>query len=578
MNRFISQLKRVLPLAAAALCICGMVPLAAQSNKKSSTPAPKSAPAAKPATGGASHGASTTAGHSGPTTSHTGPTTSGRSGPMAGGHAGPTTSNPRGVPTTGNRGMTGARTPGGPAGNRTATGRVAPRGSRTVETRNGAVTRRADGRISDVHDARRGMDIHHGLNGSRRVSVERADHSRLVAERGRRGYIERRYAFHGHDYARRAYYWHGREYNRYYRGYYYHGTFVNVYAPAVYYPPAFYGWAYNPWAAPVAFGWGWGGNPWFGYYGFYFAPYPVYAGPAFWLTDYLISQELQAAYAAQQEANLQAAAAAAQGQALLSADIKAQIADEVKAEIALENSEAQQNTQGQDPDPGSSGIARILGDGHPHVFVAGDPLDVVDAGGAECALSDGDVLQFSGPPPADNQTDVNLVVLASKGGNECQRAATVTVAVADLQEMQNHLRETVDQGMQELQSKQGQGGLPAAPASAQAPPTQTQFAQIAPPPDPNGAADINQQLTQADQADQQAAQDSSAAGAAAGAAPPPPPPASAQTVNIALGQSIDQVTTALGQPVTVIDLGPKKIYKYKDMKITFKDGKVSDVE
>ena len=486
--------------------------------------------------------------------------------------------------------MTTGRTTAGPgggmrnesrpgAGNRTATGRVAPRGSRTVETRNGAVTRRANGRISDVHDARRGMDIHHGLNGGRRVSMERGDHSRLVAERGRRGYIERRYGYRGHDYARRSYYWHGREYPRYYRGYYYHGAFVNVYAPAYYYGPAFYGWAYNPWYTPVSYGWGWAGTPWFGFYGAYFTPYPVYAGPAFWLTDYLISQELQAAYAAQQ-ANAEAAAAAAgAGQAVLTADIKAQIADEVKSEIALENAEAQQNTQGQDPDPGSSGIARMLGDGRPHVFVAGNALDVTDANGAECALSDGDVMQFSGPPPAGNQTDVNLVVLASKGGNECQRAATVTVAVADLQEMQNHLRETVDQGMQELQAKQGQGGLPAAPASATAAPVQTAFAQSAPPPEQNGDADINQQLAQADQVDQQAAQDSSAAGADAGSAPPAPaPPAPTQTVNIALGQSIDQVTTTLGQPLTVVNLGPKKIYKYKDMKITFKDGKVSDVE
>jgi hypothetical protein len=38
------------------------------------------------------------------------------------------------------------------------------------------------------------------------------------------------------------------------------------------------------------------------------------------------------------------------------------------------------------------------------------------------------------------------------------------------------------------------------------------------------------------------------------------------------------VTASLGAPLTVIDLGSKKIYKYKDMKITFKDGKVSDVE
>ena len=55
----------------------------------------------------------------------------------------------------------------------------------------------------------------------------------------------------------------------------YRGMYLNVYAPGLYYSPCFYGWAYNPWAMPIAFGWGWGGSPWFGYYGYYFAPYPI---------------------------------------------------------------------------------------------------------------------------------------------------------------------------------------------------------------------------------------------------------------------------------------------------------------
>jgi hypothetical protein len=47
---------------------------------------------------------------------------------------------------------------------------------------------------------------------------------------------------------------------------------------------------------------------------------------------------------------------------------------------------------------------------------------------------------------------------------------------------------------------------------------------------------------------------------------------------VGLGQTPDQVTAALGQPTRVIDLGTKKIYVYKDMKVTFKAGKVSDIE
>jgi hypothetical protein len=40
----------------------------------------------------------------------------------------------------------------------------------------------------------------------------------------------------------------------------------------------------------------------------------------------------------------------------------------------------------------------------------------------------------------------------------------------------------------------------------------------------------------------------------------------------------DQVTAAFGQPDKIVDLGAKKLYIYKDMKVTFLDGKVSDVQ
>jgi hypothetical protein len=542
--------------------------------------APKAAAPAKPASGtaahsatgaGSAHGAATGA-HTSTGTGHTGPTTSNPSG-----HVTTTTSTgTRGATTTANRPSTsGVATKGAGAPTRTATGGLAPRNVHTVDTGHGAVTRREGGGLRDVHDTRHNMDVHHGLNGSRRVSVERADHSRVVAERGRRGYIERRYDFHGHGYDRRAYYWHGHEYNRYYRGYYYHGAYLGVYAPAFYYGPGFYGWAYNPWVQPISFGWGWGASPWYGYYGYYFAPYPVYTAPAEWLTDYMISTQLAAAYAAQQEAHTEAMAAASSGgQPMLTPEVKAQIADEVRAQIALENAESQQNAQGQEPDPQSSSINRMFSDGKPHVFVANSSLDVVDSGGSECALSDGDVLKLSAAPP-DGATDARLDVISSKGGKECQRSAQVTVAVTDLQEMQNGMRETVDQGMQELQAKQGKEGIPAAPASAQAPPVQSAFAQAAPPPEADGEAAVKQQITVADQVDADAAQ-ASPIGALATSTSASAPPAA--TINIALGQSVSDVTAALGQPLTVVDLGVKKIYKYKDMKVTFRGGKVVDVE
>jgi hypothetical protein len=59
---------------------------------------------------------------------------------------------------------------------------------------------------------------------------------------------------------------------------------------------------------------------------------------------------------------------------------------------------------------------------------------------------------------------------------------------------------------------------------------------------------------------------------------PPPPPPDAPPPTIALGQTKDQVTAGFGQPVRVAKLGTKEIYYYKDMKVTFTNGKVSNVE
>ena len=59
---------------------------------------------------------------------------------------------------------------------------------------------------------------------------------------------------------------------------------------------------------------------------------------------------------------------------------------------------------------------------------------------------------------------------------------------------------------------------------------------------------------------------------------PPPPPADAPPPTIAIGQTKDQVTTAFGQPTRMAKVGVKEIFYYKDMKVTFTNGKVSNVE
>ena len=410
----------------------------------------------------------------------------------------------------GKEGSIGAKT-GGTGSHSTVPGYGrTPKGMTNHPLKGGAnFTTRAGGKPAGFHDPSRGISTHHGLNGGYHGSVMHPDHSGVYLPMAARDMSSTAIAITTlHTSAApttttviptTATTTVG------------DGAVVSItYAPGFYFGVGFYGWAYHPWYRPIGWGWGWGGSPWYGYYGGWFTPYPTYAAPAYWLTDYLIAQNLQAAYAAHQEGGEQAVAGG-EG-VMLTPEVKDQIAEEVRNQIALENQEAQQTAQGQAVDPGSSGIGRMLNDGKHHIFVAASALDVVDAGsGQECALSDGDVLQVA-KTPAPDETTADLVVLASKGGNECQKASTVTVNFSDLQEMQNSMRMNLDNGLKELHAKQGTGGLPAAPPSATAAPTEAPYAAVAPPPDPNDAQQIQQQEQSSQQAEQQAAQDANGGG------------------------------------------------------------------
>jgi hypothetical protein len=430
---------------------------------------------------------------------------------------------------------------------------------------------RRDGTVREVHA--RDMTIIHGPGGSRRIVVERVDHSRVVAYRGGYGYVQRPFVYRGHEFASRTYLYRGRPYAAYYQRYPYRGVFLEGYRPYRYYRPAFYGWAYNPWRSPVRYSWGWAGNPWYGYYGGYFTPYSAYPSASFWLTDYFIASSLQAAY--QQRADNRAYAVNPGDPVVLTPEVKQAIANEVQSQLALENSESQTAAQGGDVDITSSGLPRILAEAspnHPHVFVVAGPLDVTDSGGQECALTAGDVLRLSTAPPPDS-TSVYLQVFASKN-QECPRGTTVSVELADLQEMQNHMRASIDQGLQELQAHEG--GLPAPPPSAGAPTVQASFAPIAPPPDPNVSNELQQQAREADTAEKGVLDELKQEDNTGGVQDPNIP--SNTPVQISLGQTTAEVVAALGNPNRIVNLGAKKIYVYSDLKITFTDGKVTNVE
>jgi hypothetical protein len=413
-----------------------------------------------------------------------------------------------------------------------------------------------NGRVREVHTAR-GAVITHRPDGARRVEVVRPGNLRIVTgERGRGGYAQRPLMVRNREYVQRTYYDHGRAFARVYRPITFRGVVLNMFTPSRYYRPAYYSYAYSPWLRPVAYSWGWGGSPWYGYYGGYFSPYREYAGPAFWLTDYLFAMTLQQAYQDRLDAGLQGSGYAS-GQASLTPDVKQLVADEVHRQLDLERIESQSMASG------SGDMSPIFSDGIPHVFVVADSL-MVDDRGPGCPVSEGDVLQLR--PGSSNGDTADAVVLASKFG-DCRRGGVVSVQLQDLQEMQNHMRETIGQGLAELQSRQGKGGLPPLPAAAAGAPVDASFAA-----DVRPDADVANELTQAAQEADQGEQDVVSQSAPADVNPGSGP------VTISLGQSIADVESINGKPEKVIDLGAKKIYVYKDLKITFTDGRVSDVQ
>jgi hypothetical protein len=372
------------------------------------------------------------------------------------------------------------------------------------------------------------------------------------------GYVAHGFNRGGRGYERRTYYRDGHAYTRVYGRGYYHGYYYNHYYPGYYYGGGYYGYAYGGWANPVAWSWGWGASPWYGYYGYYFNPYPVYAAPAFWLTDYIISANLQAAYAAAAVTNAEAVNAAAananaaaananaaaananagggyqqqapaqdQGnaapaqssQVILTPEVKQAIADEVKAEILAEQQASQQtgpqapqapaaapaaatpasDTSSADADApvkAPAGTPEVVPDAlnpNNRTFIVADAITPDLPDGTQCSLTQGDVLTRIEDTP-DANASVKVLVSGSQK-SDCHSGTQLSVKVNDLQEMHNHFREQIDDGLGEMAKKQGTGGMPAAPAGTT---TAKANAEGTAQPDLTAQSDIEKTSAQAD--------------------------------------------------------------------------------
>jgi len=407
-----------------------------------------------------------------------------------------------------------------------------------------------------------GARIVHAPGGARRIEVTRPGGRVIVTNPAGHGYVQRPITIRGHAFAQRTYYVHGVAYPRFYREAVYQGVTFHVYTPVRFYAPRFYTWAYAPWHAPVYYNFAWAGSPWFAFYAGYFNPSPYYAGPNYWLTDYLVGTSLQEAYQERVDAAAQGSYDPS-GQAPLSPQVKNLIAGEVQRQINQENGESQDAVH--NVIPATNGAPPILADSGPRVFVVSSSL-IANGGGQECALTQGDVLQLDSAPSPDANF-ANVRVLASKS-QDCQLGNLVPVQLIDLQEMRNHMRETLDQGLGELQARQGQGGLPAIEASLRAQTPAPWAAEL-----PSAESKVADELKQ--EAQEAGRQEQGVLGQAGQIAPPPAPAAPA---TIGLGMPIAEVVARMGDPVRIADLGQRTMYFYKDMKVIFVDGKVSDVQ
>jgi len=179
--------------------------------------------------------------------------------------------------------------------------------------------------------------------------------------------------------------------------------------------------------------------------------------------------------------------------------VKQAIADEVKAQIAQQQAQAQQGSSGdQQASANNAAPAEQVPaalDPNIRMFIVSSDL-TVSSNGQECQLTQGDVIKRTSESPDDDRKVAATVASSKK--SDCAAGQEIAVGIDDLQEMHNHFEEQLDTGMKELSSKQGTGGLPKAPDAS------TTASDVPPPPpDNNAAKTLEDQQAAADQTESQ---------------------------------------------------------------------------
>ncbi len=248
-----------------------------------------------------------------------------------------------------------------------------------------------------------------------------------------------------------------------------------TFVPAVRFPAVYYSWALAPWPRPFVYSWGWRAQPWYPMYGVLFTPYPVYTSPDLWMTDYIIAQSMQSAYAAQNAAPapqpsppdgppvpaadagsaapqpVDAPPAPAAPPPAITPQVKAQLDTQIKVQLqeqqAAAATPATLRTQSTPPALRSN-----------HVFFeVVQPLNVPTAHG-HCSLSANDYIRRTGDMSGDDWM-IPVVVELSRP-SDCPEGLATRIGLNDLNAMENEQEAQVLEAMRAASGSMGPNGPP----------------------------------------------------------------------------------------------------------------------
>jgi hypothetical protein len=223
----------------------------------------------------------------------------------------------------------------------------------------------------------------------------------------------------------------------------YRNTYVYVYQPVYVWYDSY--WFYRPFCSHGfystywSYNWWWFNDPWFGYYGYYYRPYPRYIYPSEWLVDYywssLLADEYQDRVDAGTIASQQNTIAAQQAEIdALKAQLKKQIDDEMLAR-------SKGDTLSLD--------VKLLDPARVYVMSTSINVVTTDATPITCGLTSGDVISLAKEGVAADGKTATMMVRSAKAGN-CAAGAKILISIEQLQEFENEFNRRLDLGAEKM--------------------------------------------------------------------------------------------------------------------------------